>query len=308
MIDIKLSWYSSENFWKADDAPKNLIDKGVAWVSGERYISSAIKEYLICDIWQKCASDLTFQTSSIHGRSCYLGTDENKNHYFAKGIGWVLTDGWNPQFGSLGILPLWAAKREKDIAFKLKSIGIDVVTPISIQIHSDIPVFSSGGNDFINAESVPDLDDTKAFPSMYIYRSKCRWRLADLVYLDSKSFHSIINEFGDINEWFVQLIEKISQSVAILHLNGGYDYSLSPHNVFISGERLDFEYVVVDGIPHKDDVINKNPDSWMNKELYALKLLTWEIAEVLNIKYDGNSIDALVKNKYEEISSRKFPY
>jgi hypothetical protein len=307
MIDIIVDWYPAENYWLANATPKNLPNNRSAWIIGQKNLNKYIRNYYLNDLCISDPNQSVLQTSTIHGRSCYLGEDSSHNHYFAKGVGWVLADGWMPELGSLGILPLWAAVRERDIANYLLKLGLNTVVPVSIELHKKIPLYLSGGSNFLDSNSVLDLDGTKANPAMYVYSARSRWRLADLAYLGEKEVDSLMSIYGGAEVWLAGIIEKLSESVAMLHSKGGYDYSLSAHNVFVSGERLDFEYVVVEGIPHRDEEMNKNRNIWVNKELYGLKLLSWEISELIGVNWSSSYLDSLIKGKYEEITATKFP-
>jgi hypothetical protein len=248
--------------------------------------------------------------AAIHGRSCYLGMDNQKNHYFAKGTGWNHVFGWKPSFGSLGILPLWAAKRERDISLALQDTSIEVVTPISILQHKKIPEFGSTdiACNFIDADSISDLDGSPANPCVYIYSSKSRWRLADIFFFNEQERNEILFKDTTPLDWFVQLIKSITASTATLHNLGGYDYSLSTHNVFIDGTRLDFEYVVLGTHPHPNKILNENTDMWRQKEIYGLKTLAWELAEFLRINITVKEIDFILKSKYESNCSFFYPF
>ena len=305
MIDITVQWNSSETYWNSTEIDSSEIVLGrSAWVYGKKELTSIVREYSVHNSSAKKISQL--QTASIHGRSCYLGSDNSGYHYFSKGIGWVLSDGWKPELGSLGILPLWAAIREKEIATILRRIGLNVVEPVSIEIHSLIPYFSSNGTSTLNSNTVLDLDGTLANPSMYVYRSKSRWRLSDLFFLEKEYTDKLLGYYGGKEKWLSWVISNLSHSVGLLHLYGGYDYSLSSHNVFIGGERLDFEYVVINELPHRDNILNQDSDVWIEKELYGLKILSWEISEFLNLDWSSEYMDTLIKSEYERISRRKF--
>jgi len=305
MIDITVQWNPSETYWSSTEIISSEIVLGrSAWVYGSKELTSIVREYSVHHSSEKKISHL--QTASIHGRSCYLGSDNSGYHYFSKGIGWVLSDGWKPELGSLGILPLWAAIREKEVATILRRIGLNVVEPVSIEIHSLIPHYSSNGTSSLNSNTVLDLDGSLANPSMYVYRSKSRWRLSDLFFLEKEYAEKLFGYYGGKEKWLSWLISSLSHSVGLLHRNGGYDYSLSSHNVFIGGERLDFEYVVVNELPHRDKILNQDPTVWIEKELYGLKILSWEISEFLNLDWSSEYIDSLIKTEYERISRRKF--
>ena len=304
MLKLKAINTHGTTHWIANDTPKEIRALGSFWVSAiDGFTSNPIYDQygVLGDV---------VEGASIHGRSCFLGMDANKNCYFAKGCGWNHAFGWKPSFGSLGILPLWAGERERDISLVLRETPINVVTPIAIALHKKIPQFGSNANncEFIDADSIPDLDGSPANPCLFIYSSKSRWRLADLFYFSEQERHEII--FKDITpiDWFVKIIRSVSVSTGTLHKLGGYDYSLSTHNVFIDGTRLDFEYLVLNTHPHPNKVLNQDADTWRQKELYGLKTLAWELAELLRINITVREIDLILKSEYESNCSLFYPF
>lgn len=304
MLKLKAINTHGTTHWIANDTPKEIQAIGSFWVS-------AIDEFTSNSINDSCGiSGDMVEGASIHGRSCFLGMDEYKNYYFAKGCGWNHAFGWKPSFGSLGILPLWAGERERDISLVLRETPINVVTPIAIALHKKIPQFGSNANncEFIDADFIPDLDGSPAKPCLFIYSSKSRWRLADLFYFSEQERHEIL--FKDITpiDWFLKIIRSVSTSTGNLHKLGGYDYSLSTHNVFIDGTRLDFEYLVLNTHPHPNKVLNQDADTWRQKELYGLKTLAWELAELLRINITVKDIDDILKIEYETASDLVYPF
>ena len=304
MLKLKAINTHGTTHWIADEIPKEIKVLGSFWVSAiDEFTSNPINDSygILADM---------VEGASIHGRSCFLGMDEYKNYYFAKGCGWNHAFGWKPSFGSLGILPLWAGERERDISLVLRETSINVVTPIAIVLHKKIPQFGSNPNnsEFIVADSIPDLDGSPANPCLFIYSSKSRWRLADLFYFSEQERHEII--FKDITpiDWFVKIIRSVSVSTGTLHKLGGYDYSLSTHNIFIDGTRLDFEYLVLNTHPHPNKVLNQDADTWRQKELYGLKTLAWELAELLRINIAVKDIDYILKVEYETTSDLVYPF
>jgi len=304
MLKLKILSTSGLVHWIADEAPKEFQALDSFWMSAiDGFVSNPINDNygILGDV---------VVGASIHGRSCYLGMDVEKNYYFAKGCGWNHAFGWKPSFGSLGILPLWAGERERDVSLVLRETPINVVTPIAIALHKKIPQFGSNANncEFIDADSIPDLDGSPANPCLFIYSSKSRWRLADLFYFSEQERHEII--FKDITpiDWFVKIIRLVSVSTGTLHKLGGYDYSLSTHNVFIDGTRLDFEYLVLNTHPHPNKVLNQDADTWRQKELYGLKTLAWELAELLRINIAVKDIDDILKVEYETASDLVYPF
>jgi hypothetical protein len=290
--------------WSSNSAPEEVLKKGSFFTIATDGFVANINNY---------NHEIFFdhvESSSIHGRSCYLGMDNQNNHYFAKGTGWNHVFGWQPSFGSLGILPLWAGTRERDISLALGKTSIKVVSPISILKHNKIPKFGSTNIEysFIDAKSVLDLDGSPANPCVYIYSSKSRWRLADIFFFNEQERKAIL--FNDITplDWFVQLIKSITLSTATLHNLGGYDYFLSNHNVFIDGTRLDFEYVVLGSHPHPNKILNENIDMWRQKEIYGLKTLAWELAELMRVDIAVKDIDDILKTEYEMASDLIYPF
>ena len=308
MLELDFIWRPATNHWAAKNAPPEISSQLAAWVVSEPRFNPDPVNYNLANVRPGQHGRCTYQTSSIHARSCYLGKDSQNNHFFAKGIGWVLADGWTPAFGSTGILPLWAAERERDIAIRLAKIGISVVEPVSILIHQSVPSYGTKHSEQIESETVLDLDGTKAFPSMYIYKSRCRWRLADLPFLSSAQRYQLFDELGGVERWLQGLITQLSESVGVIHKNKGHDHSLSTHNVFLNGERLDFEYAVVDEHPHRLNELNINPSGWREKELYSLKLMSYEVVELTHVKWTSSFLETLIRRRYEEISSEKFPF
>lgn len=308
MLKIKLSWNDGESIWRSSDAPTSIPISLSAWVMGAPKVTKNIKPYQLAMPISSGPSNQGYQTSTIHGRSCYLGSDIEGYNYFAKGIGWVLTDGWKPSFENLGIFPLWAAIRERDIAISIKNNGLDAVQPIAIIKHKSIPFAKSGLNTYISADQIKDLDQSNANPVMYIYRAKSRWRLADLFYLPKNLINSLLVSEGGALYWFDQIIFLLSRSVATVHKNKGHDHTLSLHNVFISGERVDFEYVVANGILHADQNLNQHQDIWRIKELFSLKVMAWELNEFLGLNYSEDKIDFMITSAYKDICDDPLPY
>jgi hypothetical protein len=231
-------------------------------------------------------------TGAIHGRSCYLGFDENENrHYFAKGIGWIMSTGWEPKDGSSGILPLWAAERERDFSFEITKLGIDAVRPEAIILHRLIP--DSKGKESYPAETILDLDGSPAKPCMYVYSSPTRWRIADLAFLTDERRNDIWT--NNKRQWLHALLVKLTRSCKTLHEHGGYDYSLSPHNAFTDGTRIDFEFAVLPDYPHKNQRLNEDVDTWKDKELDGLREIAWYLADMMQVNISGKELNEWIE-------------
>ncbi len=219
--------------------------------------------------------------SSIHGRSCYLGQCSLGRHYFAKGVGWVYSAGWQPDHGSFGIVPRWAAERERDIALRFAELGIVTIRPEAIIAHQIIP--DANGGLPRKPQEVPDLDGKPAMPCMYVYSTTSRWRLADLYYLTENQRQKLLGDDNEQRHWLQRLLTQLGQSSRLLHRAGGHDYSLSPHNVFCDGTRVDFEYSYLPEMPHPNPALNTDVLVWQDKERDGLRELAWQIAELLQI-------------------------
>jgi len=308
MIGISLGWRKGTLVWANAAAPLEFKSGLVAWAAGVKSASSNTERYELTVPSEAGCPLHEYQTSTIHGRSCYLGVDEAGYNYFAKGIGWVLSDGWKPSFDNLGILPMWAALRERDVANTLHGFGLDVVEPIAITQHELIPHIGANEREYVRADSIKDLDGSEANPVMYVYRTRARWRIADLMYMPFNMVSKTLRNDGNLKLWLEQTISTISKSVATVHRFEGHDHTLSPHNIFTSGTRVDFEYVALNGLPHPDPNLQRDKNVWVNKELFSLKLLSWELNEFLKIGYGPDEIDLIISKAYTGIHDHPLPY
>ena len=141
---------------------------------------------------------------------------------------------------------------------------------------------------------------------LYIYSSNQRWRLADLYYMTNQERNSLLFTSETPRLWLMNLAAKLSTYSGILHKNNGHDYSLSAHNVFIDGTRLDFEYAVVHNHKHPVDALNKDLTVWKQKELFALQTMCWEIAELLRAEISLNDLNKTIIVNYEAASKSAF--
>ena len=303
MLDLNFTKYPGYIHWYDNDTPDIIKNIDALWVNASGTFATKTKDLLLCNLTEKNPAQLI--GSSSHGRSCYLGKAD-ESHFFAKGVGWIFADGWAERFGSRGILPLWAASRERDLAKEMLNIGIPSVKPECIVLHKTIPLINTNGQQFIDAKEVIDLDGTKAHPSIYIYSSNQRWRLADLYYMTNQERNSLLFTSETPRLWLMNLAAKLSTYSGILHKNNGHDYSLSAHNVFIDGTRLDFEYAVVHNHKHPVDALNKDLTVWKQKELFALQTMCWEIAELLRAEISLNDLNKTIIVNYEAASKSAF--
>jgi len=295
MLSLRLTTHPGQLVWASPNAPKEIVSLPALWGAADGTFSLnplARKSFPRFDV--PCVS---VEGSSIHGRSCYLGQCPMGRHYFAKGIGWVYSPGWEPDQGSFGIVPLWTAERERDYSLRLGEIGIKSVRPEAIIAHQIVP--DTNGSPARKPEEVPDLDGKPAMPCMYVYSTTSRWRLADLYYLTDLQRREIWGEGPSRNMWLKSLLSALGHSSRLLHIAGGHDYSLSPHNVFCDGTRVDFEYSYLPDMPHPNNALNKDCEVWQDKERDGLRELSWQIAELMRIDVSVSEITKWWKQTYE---------
>lgn len=296
MIYLSLQSTNGSLFWHSSTAPSEILNLASFWSVSADTFCSGLKNPSVfsTDTIGKFNSALT---GSIHGRTCYLGFEhEEGRHYFAKGIGWTWSNGWSPSDGSYGIFPLWGAERERDFSFQFMEFGIDTARPEAIFLHGSIPDATNSNTHC--ADMISDLDGTPAKPCMYVYSSSSRWRIADLAFLSDSERDKIWNNKNDKNGWLRFLLLKLAESCRLLHRHGGHDYSLSPHNSFIDGKRIDFEYAVLPEFPHKEKSLNLNSETWKEKELDGLREIAWYLADIMQLDISGKELNKLWIDAY----------
>jgi hypothetical protein len=280
MLSLSLKTFPGEMLWCSDDAPQQIVTMPAIWGAATGTFRPPRRASYPLPTWGDL-QELQLDSRTIHGRSCYLGQDVSGRHYFAKGIGWIYSYGWEPCFGNSGILPRWAAERERDFAIRLAAMNVSVVQPVAIIAHREVPD-AQGGPARQTAE-VKDLDGQPAWPSMYIYSSAARWRLADLWYLSERERLDICGGEEGCKQWLCDILTRLGESCGLLHAAGGHDYSLSAHNVFCDGTRVDFEYSYLSELPHPNTDLNTNREVWQDKERDGLRELAWQVAELLRL-------------------------
>jgi hypothetical protein len=132
---------------------------------------------------------------------------------------------------------------------------------------------------------------------MYVYSSPVHWRIADLAFFSDKE-RSIIWT-NDKAQWLQMLLTKLGRSCRTLHEQGGHDYSLSQHNSFTNGTRIDFEYSFLPAHPHKNMVLNENVDAWKAKELSGLREIAWYLADMMRLDITGQELNRWWLDAYE---------
>ena len=238
MLTLTLKPYPGKLVWHATNAPGAVLSLPAFWcVATGRFEANRASSKLIA---KHDSLPAKVVGSSIHGRSCYLGQGTSGRHYFAKGVGWIYSAGWQPSQGSFGIVPRCVAEHERDFTLRFAELGAATVRPEAIIAHQTIP--DANGGLPRKPEEVPDLDGRPAMPCMYVYSSAARWRLADLYYLAENQRRQLLGNDRQKRRWLRRLLMTLGRSSQLLHHAGGHDYSLSPHNVFCDGTRVDFEY------------------------------------------------------------------
>lgn len=234
-----------------------------------------------------CNAPWRVSGGAIHRRSAYLGNGWDRRHYFAKGIGCIDKLGWSRDMGSTGILPKWAVIYERDMAIALNKIGIATVRPEAILLYKTIP---SPDGTLMGAETIIDLDGTLAYPAQYIYSSSSRWRLADLFFMSECERQQLLGVREDMLAWMKTTCDLLIEETDLLHQAGGHDHSLSAHQVFLDGSRVDFEYVWLPEMNHpkNQDDFAKSVEDWQSKELDGLSEALWQIADLLRVELPAN--------------------
>jgi hypothetical protein len=298
MLDTKISFHAGEVIWLSNNAPLGMEKINAFWSSATGSFNSQVRLLKLENILlQNSGSQVKGQSSSIHARSVYLGQDLSGMHFFAKGAGWIQSESWSSKYPSIGILPKWAAMRERDVANYLLNRNIRCAQPVAIIQHLAIPSEATIDG-YINSEEIRDLDGGGAEPSIYIYKSHSRWRLADLPFMDPDTLKELLPIESKLNNWILELLSEIASFTATLHGIGGHDYSLSLHNIFVDGTKVDFEYVYCPDLPHRVSALNEQIKEWQLKEIYALKCLAWEICELLKVNIETKFISKFIDQKY----------
>jgi hypothetical protein len=124
---------------------------------------------------------------------------------------------------------------------------------------------------------------------MYVYSSPARWRIADLAFLTDEERKTVGT--NDKNQWLRALLTKLGCSCRTLHEHGGHDYSLSPHNSFTDGTRIDFEYAVLPNYPHRNKVLNEDQSLWKAKERNGLQEIAWYLADMMQLDITGQELN-----------------
>lgn len=253
--------------------------------------------------------DLFVHAAAHHGRSVFLWEtdgEEKKRQLFAKGCGWTngVLPGWSPELGNLGIFNGKTALREVRVAQQLDALGLRVIEPIAVWNYDWIPEAGTGRE--IPPSEILDLRGNPSEPALFVYASQQRYRVCELAMLSEEPRKGVIAELlasmeaQSPEEFLLAFAESLGTSVGLLHAAGGHNYAASPHNVFLDGTLLDFEYLFLPSEVTEDSNINARPESWMDKELLGW----WETLRVLQLSLRSDlEISTILRVFFQEYSA-----
>jgi len=225
---------------------------------------------------------------------------------FAKGCGWTngVLPGWSSELGNLGIFNGKTALREVRIAQQLHTFGLRAIKPIAVWKYEWIPEAGTGRK--IPLSEILDLHGKPSEPALFVYASQQRYRVCELSMLSENHRRDVIVELlanmevQSAEEYALAFAERLGTSVGLLHAAGGHNYAASPHNVFLDGTLLDFEFLFLPGEVTEDSNINARPESWMDKELLGW----WETLRVLQLSLRSDlEISAILLAFFQEYSA-----
>lgn len=281
MFTIKTISTDGNIEWLSETAPEAVRTLETFWSIGADTFCGTEKHGSIFD----SSTGKNFVSSLLHGRSCYLGQcPQEKRHYFAKGIGWTHVNGYAIENGLYGMLSSQEAQYDRQAAEYQNSISINVIRPEAIFLHRDIP----GRDGHVILASQFDDDPLLAKPCMYVYSSPSRWRIADLQFLYDSERAVIFQP--NPKEYLRNLLNVLGQSVRMLHATGGHNWTLSSHNAFVDGTRVDFEYVKLPNVPHKDRATENETAVNKSKEMDGLREIALFLAELLRLNINGKKL------------------
>jgi hypothetical protein len=277
MLNSPLIPLPGRRLWCSSDVP-TIVEEGPFPFGVGRPVSLSpeVRDYALTAL----APGALLQATGHDTRSCYLGRDPRGDHYFAKGVGYCLDPGWTPERGSAGVLPRWAALRERDVGRALAALGIAVSTPVAIWELDEL-VGSAGTR--VRAAEVSEFDGTPSQPSLLIHRSAVRWRLADLAVAPAS-----VRE--DVRARFWPGLARLAASTAALHAAGGHDHGLGLQSAWIDGARVDFEYVYLPQHPNPVRLLNQNLEVWRSKERGALLELGFHLADLVGLTVSSSEL------------------
>lgn len=234
---------------------------------------------------------LNASTSYQHGRSAFLGTHSDAGgdemDVFAKGLGWTngLAAGWSGELGNLGIFPLASAKHERDAACALHKIGLRTITPLAIWEYEEL--LDPYGPAPIQASAVIGLDGKPARPALFVYSCSFPYRVCDLSLMNDTERRETLGQAfaatrsSTASDYLFAMATLLGTDLGRLHSAGGHNYAASPHNLFLDGTQVDFEYCFLPGLPTSEAALNERPASWQDKEFLGwydtLRALAWMV-------------------------------
>jgi hypothetical protein len=232
-------------------------------------------------------------TAAHHGRSVFLSEIDDggkKLQLFAKGCGWTngVLPGWSSELGNLGLFNGKTALREVRIAQQLHGLGLRVIEPIAVWNYDWIPEAGTGRK--ISPTEILDLRGSPSEPALFIYAAQQRYRVCEVAMLSEEHRKGVMVELlasmkvESPEEFVLSFAKSLGTSVGLLHAAGGHNYAASPHNIFLDGTLLDFEYLFLPGNHTDDSNINERPSAWMDKEILGW----WETLKVLSNSVHGD--------------------
>ena len=253
--------------------------------------------------------NLAVHAAAHHGRSVFLWEsegEEKRRQLFAKGCGWTngILSGWSSELGNLGIFNGKTALREVRVAQQLYALRLRVIEPIAVWNYDWIPEAGTGRE--IAPSEILDLRGNPSNPSLFVYASQQRYRVCELAMLSEEHRRGVMVELlssmkvSSPEEFVLAFAARLGTSVGLLHAAGGHNYTASPHNVFLDGTLLDFEYLFLPGEMTEDSNINTRPESWMDKELLGW----WETLRVLQLSLRTDlEISVILRVFFQEYSA-----
>ena len=297
---------------------KKINTKFVKWFSDSFNHKGKILFPALPTIGKSTSFDDRFSvlSSPFHGRSVQIDfkkKQEQKSFFFAKGIGWTILNGgfygWHKSLGNLGILTEKAAFQEFKMSKLLTKHGLDVIQPIAVLESKPPMIFKSK---FANDNIVIDLDQSDAKPSIFLYSSTNEFRVCDLYLMDDndriKAFKNTYRILGCNKNNFIKLFsQKLARNVAKLHNLNGHNYASSPHNIFLDGTLVDFEYYHLPSLPAIDGALKKNHHIWKEKEILGWIDTLVTVEKISNSTWKINNQESLqiFLDEYKNNSNKK---
>jgi hypothetical protein len=221
----------------------------------------------------------------LHGRSA-VHVDEQGQFTTIKGLGW--THGGPPILLSpkdaelcFGLFNETDAVRELQVSRWLEQHGFRAV---KVTGYASLDIATLPMPEQLQGEGFLYANGAEIKPVLMYVQVQNPLRVADLAFLTPDDKQLAIKEAAQIGDWpeeqfveafFIQLIKTVGD----LHRAGGVNDTLSPDNITLAAELIDFEWLTVPGIPLPDGTTTENLAVRQQKELlYAIDIglnLAW---------------------------------